>query len=73
MVEWSNIDGGGRGRGASDIPSFVFSTVSRESFATLSQLLLARIVAENYFRSILVEGIASRVLENKGHSWPLNV
>ena len=34
-----------RGGGASDIPSFVFCTVSRELFATLSQSLLARIAA----------------------------
>ena len=43
---------GERGRreregGACDIPSFVFCTVSRESFATLSQSLLARIVDES--------------------------
>ena len=43
-MEWSNIDGGRREEGASDILSFVFYMVSRESFATLSQSLLARIV-----------------------------
>ena len=45
MVEWSNIDNGGRGgRGVSDIPFFVFDTVSRGSFATLTQLSLPGIV-----------------------------
>ena len=43
-VEGNNIDGVSRGGRASDIPSFVFCTVGRESFATLSQSILARIV-----------------------------
>ena len=46
-VECSNIDGVGGGGGVSDIPSFVFCTVSRESYATLSQSLLARIIDKN--------------------------
>ena len=33
----SNIDGGGRGVGASDFPSFILCTVSRKSFPMLSQ------------------------------------
>ena len=42
MVEWSNIDGGGRGGGTSDIPSIVFCTVSKELFATLSQVFFGQ-------------------------------
>lgn len=50
-VEGSNIHGGGRRGGARDIPSFVFGTASRESFATLFQLLLARIIGGNSSRA----------------------
>ena len=60
MVEWSNIDGGGRGGGTSDIPSIVFCTVSKELFATLSQVILARIVVNKMLISLpFLQGIQS--------------
>ena len=56
---------GGRGVGSSDILSFVFCTVSRESSATLSQSLLARIVG--FFNKIVTYNRFDRwlVLSNR--------